>query len=119
MDFVESSGQNPFDRWLHGFAEDVQAKINERLAFMEGLAKWPEKWASDYKGAKGICEIRIVHRNINYRPLFMYAAQRRVIVLLGGAIEQNGMLPRSEIEAVVRRRKEFLKDQNRAVRHQF
>lgn len=118
MDYVEASGRNPIADWLDGFADQVQDVFSERLSTWEGVLKWSEKWASDYKDWKGLYELRVTYKKVPYRPLFTYAPQRHVI-LLCGSIERNGKLPRADLETAERRRNEWLKEPSRVVRHKF
>lgn len=118
VDYVEASGRVPFVDWLIALPEDVQDVFSERLATWEGILKWSEKWASDYKGWKGLYELRITYNKVPYRPLFTYARNRQV-VLLAGAIEQSGKIPHGILQAADRRRKEFLEDTSRVIRHRF
>lgn len=119
MDYVEADGKSPFAIWMHSLDGGAQATIDRRLLQMEKLERWSEKWASKYKGRPGIIELRITFMNKQYRPLVMYSeVQRRVVILLGGAIEK-GKLPRSILEAVERRRREVLKDSSRVKPHAF
>lgn len=92
--------------------------FSERLSTWEGVPKWSEKWASDLKGWKGLNELRISYRKVPYRPLFT-PAQDKHIILLCGSIEQNGKLPRSDLEKAERRRKEWLENPSRVARHRF
>lgn len=115
-DYVEPSGANPYVKWHNGLPEEAQSAIDERLLAMEGLDKWSEKWASDYKGRKKIIELRIPHNKVQYRPLGMYQPNK-VFVLLGGAIEKNGKLPTSTLDAVEERRDGLLANPNRIIPH--
>jgi hypothetical protein len=118
MDFVEASGRNPVADWLSGFPTDVQDMFSERLSTWEGVPKWSEKWASNYKGWKGLLELRVNYKKIPYRPLFTYAPKRHII-LLCGSIEQNGKLPRADLETAERRRNDWLRNPSNVVRHKF
>src|SRR3954471_10651433 len=94
VDYVEASGRNPIAEWL---ADDVppeaRTAINGRFLQMRGMARWPDKWVSDYVGYPKILEARISWNNVQYRPLFMYSTTvRHQVVLLAGAIEKGRKL---------------------------
>lgn len=118
MDFVEPSGSNPILRWLSGLPTETQAHIAARFLLMEGMLRWPDKWVSDYKGYDGILELRIPFNRVQYRPLMAYAPDRKII-LLGGAIEKGGKIPKGDLDAADQRRKLLLKEPNLVVRHRF
>jgi hypothetical protein len=118
MDFIEISGRNPTAEWLDGFNDEVQAAISARLLLMEGMLRWPEKWASKYRGWDELHEIRIPFKKVQYRPLYIYDAGRKVI-LLNGSIERDGKIPRADLEAANRRRKDYRADPSCAVPHQY
>lgn len=109
-DYIEpQSGRNPFDDWLRALPADAQAAIDARILHMTGMQKWPEKWASLYKGTKGtskIIELRIPWNKVQYRPLGMYAPNHSFI-LLEGAIEKSNKIPQSRIDNAVQRQKRF------------
>lgn len=119
MDYVEAGGRNPVAEWMSELSVGAQTFINTRLALMESLPRWPEKWASDYRGWPGLNELRITHKRIPYRPLFTFGSERGTVILLCGSIEQNGKLPRRDLETAQRRRKEHLAEMKRAQRHRF
>jgi putative component of toxin-antitoxin plasmid stabilization module len=118
-DFVELSGANPFAKWRDGIEdESARSAIETRIGDMESLEKWQEKWASNYEGREKIIELRITWRKVQYRPLGMYwPHRRRHFVLLGGGIEK-GKIPPSVLDAVERRRKDFLANTKQVVPHE-
>lgn len=114
MEYVESDGESPFGRWLRRQPAGLSAHFDQRILVMEAMPFWPEKWASDYKGAEGILELRVPFNKVQYRPLGMHAGTgRRVFVLLGGAIEKGGNLPKGDVQAVQQRRKVLLEEPGR------
>jgi len=119
-EFEQPSGRRPFSEWLAGIPEAAQAFVLNRLLKMEGVTRWPEKWASDYKGYDGIVELRVTFNKVQYRPLGMYGKhERRSFVLLAGAIEKNRKLPKSALKAAADRRDQLLEEPDRAKRYEF
>lgn len=117
FDYVEKSGRNPIRDWLNGIPEDDRAKIDYRLTQMAAMRpSWPEKWISKYK-TTDLFEFRITGR-VQYRPLGVYWGKLRY-VLLAGAIEKGGKIPKSDVEAAERRLSDLRKDPSHAVIHQF
>jgi len=114
VEFVERSGATPFSDWVLSLPDDAQAHIAARLLQMEALPQWPEKWASRYKGYTSLVELRMQWNRRQYRPLGVYArGQRGTFVLLAGAIEKGGKLPKGDLESADRRRKELLREPTR------
>lgn len=119
-DYVEVSGNNPFARWFSGIPMEAQAHMDDRMLLMEGMQRWPEKWASDYKGARGIRELRFPFRGVQYRPLYCYSPHvRRQLVILAGAIEKGGAIPSKDVKAAAKRLKILVEDRNRVCRRTF
>jgi phage-related protein len=118
FDYVETSGRNPIREWLNGIPDGNRAKIDYRLTQMAAMRPpWPEKWISKYQTTE-LFEFRITGDRVQYRPLGIYWGKLRY-VLLAGAIEKGGKLPRSDVEAAERRLSDLRKDPSHAVIHQF
>lgn len=100
-DFIEPGGRNPFYEWKAGLIPEAEAFVDARILQMAGLARWPEKWISKYKGTQSIFELRIPFMGVQYRPLGTYA-KGYSFVLLGGGIEK-GRIPKETIAVVVKR----------------
>jgi hypothetical protein len=80
----------------------------------------PDKWASLYRSWEPIIELRIPFARVQYRPLGVYSKnQRWTFVLLAGAIEKGGKIPRSDLQAADNRRKLLEAEPHRVRRHQF
>ena len=85
---------------------------------MEGLINWNEKWASNYRGRDKIIELRITFNKVQYRPLGMhYPYKRYGFVLLAGAIEKGGKIPKAELDAAERRRDRLVRERDCVVQH--
>jgi hypothetical protein len=118
MDYLEANGGNPVADWILALPEEAQAAIDNRLLLMRGMVRWPEKWASRYRGWDDLIELRISANRVQYRPLGVYQP-KYWFVLLGGSIEKGGRLPRNDLEVVDRRRKELQREPSRVRRHHF
>jgi hypothetical protein len=116
FDYVEKSGRNRIRQWLDDIPEDDSATIDYRLTQMAAMRHWPEKWISKYTTTE-LFEFRIKGR-VQYRPLGVYWGKLRY-VLLAGAIEKGGKIPKSDVEAAERRLSDLRKDPSHAVIHQF
>ena len=101
-DYVELTGHNPIRKWLDEIQDDARAKIDYRLLQMAGEPVWREKWISRYRGTKDLCEFRITCNNVQYRPLGTYFGKMKYIILTG-AIEKGGKIPKSDVETAERR----------------
>jgi hypothetical protein len=118
LDYVELTGRNQIREWLDGLPPKDQAKIDERLRAREQLDKWSEKWASKYEGTDEIYEFRITGNKIQYRPLGTYQG-RRQYVILAGAIEKDGKIPKRNIETAKRRLNNIRSGTGAVIAHQF
>jgi len=85
---------------------------------MERLKKWSDKWASDYKSRDKIVELRMTFNKVAYRPLGMYQPGYRFI-LLRGAIEKGGKIPKADLDAAESYRDRLLKEGNCVVQHLY
>jgi phage-related protein len=118
FDYIETSGRNPIREWLNGIPDGNRAKIDYRLTQMAAMRPpWPEKWISKYQTTE-LFEFRITGDGVQFRPLGIYWGKLRY-VLLAGAIEKGGKLPRSDVAAAERRLNDLRKDSSHAVIHQF
>jgi hypothetical protein len=117
-DYVERTGRNQIREWLDSLPEADTAKIDYRLRQMAVMAKWPEKWVSKYQGANEIFEFRITGKNIQYRPLGTYCGMKQYLILTG-AIEKGGKIPKATIEMAVRRLSVAREEQGHVVFHQY
>lgn len=117
-DFVNNRGRNVIWEWLISLPEEAQIKIHDRIRNMEVMAKWQEKWASDYKGLKGIYELRIPANRVQYRPLGTYLGEKK-FVILAGAIEKGGKIPKGDLQKAQDRLKMLKMDASYATPHQF
>ena len=120
VDYVEASGRNPFADWMDEIPWDAKVRINGRFTQMIPKEWWPEKWVSTYKGYTGILEARITFKKVQYRPLFMRSIKAEgQLVLLSGAIEKGGKIPKSTMDAAADRREVIIRESNRVIRHKF
>ena len=117
MDYIEASGRNPFAEWLDGeIPPDAKVAIHARLTTMISMARWPDKWVSNYEGYPGLLEARIPFNKVQYRPLFTYSlSTSHQIILLSGAIEKGSKIPKSVLNAAYVRREDLV-GQDRARR---
>lgn len=118
QDFIEAGGRAPYQEWASALPDDAQAFIDARILQMAGLLKWPEKWASKYRGTDKIIELRCTFMKVQYRPLGVYAP-KYTFVFLGGGIEKDDTIPREVIEAVVRRYKTLEANPTYVRRHRY
>lgn len=100
--YIELSGRDPLRDWIAEQTDAAAAFIDNRIVQMMGMDTWSEKWVSKYRGTREIHELRITHNKVQYRPLGAYFGKKKFL-LLTGAIERNGKIPRSDIENAERR----------------
>jgi hypothetical protein len=119
FDFVSERGENEIHRWLNeGMPKAAKAKINARIAALQGFPVFPEQYISAYGGWPGILELRIVSAGVQYRPLGFYGPVRGQFSLLVGGVEK-GRLPKRLLEVANERRKIVISEPSRVRRHDF
>ena len=122
MDYLDRRGRNQIDEWFQHIPDSAEAKIEARMLMMRGLPRndWASSWVSPYKGVEAIFELRIVHKKIQYRPLWFFGPERRQLTILIGAKEVGDKIePRTAPQTAQGRRYELLLDPTRAVEHEL
>lgn len=118
LDYVELIGRNPIRDWLDDLSEGDRARVDYRLIGMQSSAKWPDKWVSKYRGTKENLELRIFGNKIQCRPLAAYHGHK-TLVLLAGAFERGGRIPKSNRETAERRLDNLRSGKGGTIPHQF
>lgn len=122
MDFESKGGGTPVRDWFVGIPEGARGKLETRMTIMSGLPipDWHYSWTRPYKGADGVFELKALHKNIQYRPLFCYGPTRGQITILIGAIEQGDRIdPKSAPKEAERRKRQIEKNPNQAKSHEY
>jgi hypothetical protein len=117
-DYVETGGRNPIRLWLDSLPSHDSEKIDTRLRYMAAMPRWAEKWVSKYRGTDEIFEFRITGKDVQYRPLGTYYGTKQYL-LLAGAIEKGGKIPKSDVEAAERRLSTVRKEADHVVYHVY
>jgi hypothetical protein len=119
-DFVSSRGINEIHEWLNSqeVPKGAKAKINARIASLQGFPLFPEQYFSAYKGWDDLYELRVVFGGVQYRPFGCYGPQRRQFTILVGGIEK-GSVPERLLAVADERRKIVYANPTRIRRHDF
>lgn len=118
LDFHSARGVNEIHTWLNSKDGPKKAKINARIAALQGFPIFPEQYFSAYKGWDHLYELRAVYAGVQYRPFGFYGPGRRGFTLLIGGTEK-GTFPKQLLEAAHERRKVVIDDPGRVGRHDF
>jgi hypothetical protein len=120
FDFVSARGENEIHHWLNSSRVPVEAKakINARIATLQGFPVFPEQYFSAYKGWDDLYELRVVFGGVQYRPFGFYGPERRQFCLLVGGVEK-GKLPKSLLEVAEARRRIVIANPSQICRHDF
>lgn len=120
FDFTTERGENDIHRWLNSseVTRAAKAKINARIAALQGFPIFPEQYISAYGGWPKLLELRIVSNGVQYRPLGFCGPERRQFSLLKGGIEK-GKVPRMLLEVADERRKIVIAEPSRIIPHDF
>jgi hypothetical protein len=128
MDFLETDGDNAILAWLNALRLDrggeprAKVKINTRIQYLEAQENWnwPPYMIVHLADCDGIFELRVVHKNVQYRPLGCYGPGEREFTLLIGACEENDdFRPREAPRIAEDRRATILRDPGRVCRHDY
>ena len=119
-DFISVRGVNEIHEWLNSqeVPSRAKAKINARIASLQGFPIFPEQYFSAYKGWDDLYELRVVFGGVQYRPFGFYGPERRQFTLLVGGIEK-GSVPKTLLKVAHERRKIVCADPTRIRRHNF
>lgn len=107
LNYIGPTGTDYFDDWLTAQDDDVKAKIITRLQLLrfEQRISRPH-WAMLQGPGKGLIEVRVYHRNVQYRPLCYQGPDNGQITFLAGAIEKGDALqPKNVLKTAHQRRK--------------
>jgi hypothetical protein len=119
FDFFSERGENEIHRWLTWqIPKAAKAKINARIAALQGFPIFPEQYISAYNGWPGVLELKIVSARVQYRPLGFYGPGRGQFSLLVGGVEK-GKLPKQLLEVANERRTLVINQPSRVRRHDF
>lgn len=120
FDFVSARGVNEIHEWLNSreVPMGAKAKINARIASLQGFPLFPEQYFSAYRGWDDLYEIRVGFGGVQYRPFGCYGPGRRTFTLLVGGVEK-GSVPIGLLEVAHERRKIVHADATRVRRHDF
>jgi hypothetical protein len=114
----ESILVNEILAWTLGLPQEAQAKIDMIILTLQGSPVWPPQYVSDC-GFKDILELRVKSGGVQYRPLGCYGAQRKVFILLIGAIEKGGKIPNGDGKSAMERRRRVLDEGWPTCEHEF
>jgi Phage derived protein Gp49-like (DUF891) len=117
-DYLDAQGYNVIRGWLDALPKRARAKIDGRIAILQGSESWPPQYISALKGYPGILELRVVDGGVQYRPLGTYGPLKREFTLLLGTIEK-GKLAVRDCATAVQRRATVLADRSRTIEHEF
>jgi Phage derived protein Gp49-like (DUF891) len=117
---VRSDGgrTNEIHAWLNSkeVTKDAKAKINARVATLQGFPIFPDQYFSAYKGWPGLYELRIVCSGVQYRPFGFYGPEQKQFTILVGSTEK-GKVPKSTLKVANERRAIVIADPNRIALH--
>jgi len=97
--YVRANGGCPIDDWRQSKAltSADRAALDSKIDAIEGISgRLPPEFVKAYK-TSSVCEMKVRGDKKQLRPLCVYIKGRR-IVLLSGAIEKGGKLPKGDLE---------------------
>ena len=120
LDYIEPTGRNVIEEWLHGLPMEARLAINTRIQYLEVAEKLGRPYTAMLHGkCEGLFELRITHSKIQYRPLACYGPEKGQVTLLVGAIEKGDRLEPISACATALQRKANITESGRTNEHSF
>ncbi len=86
---LDGHDENIIKAWMDGLPASAKAKLNARVRHLAVTDQWPRQWVKKIQGYDRLFEMRVIHFNIQYRPLGCYGPGAREFTFVLGAIEQG------------------------------
>jgi len=103
--FVDKDGRDTFEEWITSLDVDAEERIRARIRYLSITKIWARPFFDVIHGQKGIHEIRVKSKNIQYRPLGCFGPDRYTFILLIGASKKgNAWSPKNAIKKAGKRR---------------
>ena len=117
--FGSENEDSDVDRWRDGLPPAARARMDQIICYMEIQRDWTKtSYFRPLTAYKGICEIRFIVQNIQYRPLGCYGPGEKEFTILVGAEEKGDRFnPKSAPQLAVKRRKVIL--ENKGYTHEY
>jgi len=117
-DYLTPAGNNDVHAWLRDLDVVDRQVIQAAIRVLESIQR-PS--AKQYKPlGKGIYEIRVKSRNVQFRPLCCDGPGRGNVTILFGAIEKDRkFVPRNALKVAGSRRQEVADDPGRTCEHRY
>ncbi len=120
LDYFNSAGVNVIRRWMQSLPVGARIQIDAFILNLQALPQLGMPYTKALKGeCNGLIELRILHGNIQYRPLGCYGPGRGEITLLCGAVEQGGKLKPKGACKTALERKQNIHEIGRTDEHSF
>ena len=107
--FADDEGVAPLVEWLDRQDRKVQDKCFVKIERLQELGHELRRPEADYL-RNGVHELRVRHRNVNYRMLYFF--HERLAVISHGLTKEE-MVPAREIDLAVARSMQFGKNPER------
>jgi len=110
--FVRPNGRDTFEEWVTSLNDDAQERIRGMIRRLSVTKIWGRPFFDVIHGHKGIHEIRVKAKNIQYRPLGCFGPGPQTFTLLIGASKKGKKVwsPQNAIKTAGKRRKLIYKD---------
>lgn len=120
MDYIGPSGTNYFDEWLGGLDAGARAAIISRLQYLKFQKTVSRPYWAKLKGSgKGLIEVRVHHRGVQYRPLCFHGPESDQITFVAGATERDDKFSPAGILKTAQKRKEACHESRRVSKQDF
>ncbi len=110
--FVDQNGSSDFLIWRKELSPKARQRMDQIINYMEFTKDWTQTaYFRPLTGYAGICEIRFIVSNTQYRPLGCRGPDPGMFTLLVGAKEQGDeFVPKGAPDLATRRRAMVLTD---------
>ncbi len=123
LDYIGSTGRNYFQDWLEKKVPlNAQVAINTRLEFLMLLDE--DELKRPYIGTlnqecKGLIEIRIEFKGVQYRPIACFGPERHQVTILAGAVERDSKFVPKDVCKIALERKKHINEKGRTDEHSY
>lgn len=117
--YVKEGGRCPLDEWLadNAVTNKDRARLDARINIIEGIdGELPPEHLKLYRGTR-LYELKVRAEGKQLRPLCWKLEDRKIVVLCG-AFERDGKIPRGTLEAADNLLSDLLNGKGN-VRHYF
>lgn len=116
----QRGGDNEFAKWLSSLQnKKASAKIRTRLKYLEVTKTWKNHLVTKLKGYTNLYEIRIIHNNVQYRPIGCKGPEEGEFTILVGAIEKGDKFEPKGVLDIANKRSKLINKKGYTIEYEY